>query len=246
MCKLCRNLPPLAMGARSTVFGGKPVRRTRWMAGAAPHKGGCCWDKSRSDNTTQTVLICDICHKQIHGRKQISIICIADTHAPLHVTPLTSLLQIFIYLLETAHPRTAKQMTRTHNTTNSTSQACIPHSVSTGDVNEHCTLWHSYTDDSRGQLIEDVISNSDYITLKTDILTPHYNKISLLYITTMSYTLYNTHYHLPNITTKIYDMSTDCTKPNIHKLQESRLDTIYRGYKISICSNHDTHPYRHC
>ena len=40
----------------------------------------------------------------------------------------------------------------------------IPHSVLTGDVNAHSTLWHSYTDDHRGQLIADVIINSDHIT----------------------------------------------------------------------------------
>ena len=40
----------------------------------------------------------------------------------------------------------------------------ISHSVLTGDVNAHSTLWHSYTDDHRGQLIADVISNSDHIT----------------------------------------------------------------------------------
>ena len=43
----------------------------------------------------------------------------------------------------------------------------IPHSVLTGDVNAHSTLWHSYTDDHRGQLIADVISNSDHITHNT-------------------------------------------------------------------------------
>ena len=43
----------------------------------------------------------------------------------------------------------------------------IPHSVITGDVNAHSTLWHAYTDDQRGQLIADVISNSDHITLNT-------------------------------------------------------------------------------
>ena len=37
----------------------------------------------------------------------------------------------------------------------------------TGDVNAHSTLWHSYTDDRRGQLIADVNSNSDHITLNT-------------------------------------------------------------------------------
>ena len=34
----------------------------------------------------------------------------------------------------------------------------IPHSVLTGDVNAHSTLWHSYTDDHRGQLIGDMSS----------------------------------------------------------------------------------------
>ena len=47
----------------------------------------------------------------------------------------------------------------------------IPHSVLTGDVNAHSTLWHSYTDDHRGQVIADVISNSDHITLNTIIPT---------------------------------------------------------------------------
>ena len=34
----------------------------------------------------------------------------------------------------------------------------IPQSVLTGDVNAHSTLWHSYIDDHRGQLIADVIA----------------------------------------------------------------------------------------
>ena len=44
----------------------------------------------------------------------------------------------------------------------------IPHSVLTRDVNAHSTLWHSYTDDHRGQRIADVISNSDHKTLNTN------------------------------------------------------------------------------
>ena len=39
------------------------------------------------------------------------------------------------------------------------------HSVLTGDVNTHSTLWQSYTNDHRGRLIADVISNSDHIIL---------------------------------------------------------------------------------
>ena len=44
----------------------------------------------------------------------------------------------------------------------------IPHSVFTQDVNPHSTLWQSYSDDHRGQLISDVISKSDHITLSTN------------------------------------------------------------------------------
>ena len=47
----------------------------------------------------------------------------------------------------------------------------IPHSVLTGYVNAHPTLWHSYTDAHREQLIADVISNSDHITLNTNTPT---------------------------------------------------------------------------
>ena len=43
----------------------------------------------------------------------------------------------------------------------------IPQSVLTGDMKTHFTLCHSYTDDYRGQLIADGISNSDHITLNT-------------------------------------------------------------------------------
>ena len=74
LCKLCRNQtppPPPAMGARHTVFG-KPAMR---MVGAAPHKSGWCRDESRSDNSNKQVCVCDICYKQIHVRKQISIMC---------------------------------------------------------------------------------------------------------------------------------------------------------------------------
>ena len=41
----------------------------------------------------------------------------------------------------------------------------IPHSVHTGDVGAHSTLWHSWTDDHGGQVVADVIGNSDHMTL---------------------------------------------------------------------------------
>ena len=91
----------------------------------------------------------------------------------------------------------------------------IPPSVLTGDANAHSTLWHSYTDDHRGQLIADVISNSDHITLNTNTPTRVPNttlqQTSSPDITTVSNTLYNrtswttqhalSSDHLPIITT---------------------------------------------
>ena len=89
----------------------------------------------------------------------------------------------------------------------------IPHSVLTIHVNAHSTLW--YTDDHRGQLIADVISNSDHITLNTNTPTRVPNttlqQTSSPDITTVSNTLYNrtswttlhalSSDHLPIITT---------------------------------------------
>ena len=80
----------------------------------------------------------------------------------------------------------------------------IPHSVLTGDVNAHSTFWHSYTDDHRGQLIADVISNSDHITLNTNTPTRVPNttlqQTSSPDITTVSNTLYTipTNIHTAN------------------------------------------------
>ena len=51
------------------------LMRTRWMAGAAAHKRGWCRDQYRSATLNKQVWICDVCHKQIHVRKQLSIRC---------------------------------------------------------------------------------------------------------------------------------------------------------------------------
>ena len=91
----------------------------------------------------------------------------------------------------------------------------IPHSVLTEDVNAHSTLRHLHTDNHRGQLIADVIRNSDHITLKTNTPTrmPYtiLQQISSPDIATVSNTLYNrtswttqhalSSDHLPIITT---------------------------------------------
>ena len=62
-------------------------------------------------------------------------------------------------------------------------------------MNAHSTLWHFYTDDHRGQLIADVISNTDHITLNTNTPTRVPNttlqQTSSPDITTVSNTPYN-------------------------------------------------------
>ena len=113
-----------------------------------------------------------------------------------------------------------RDTTSTHyRTANTDLQHCIqyitniPHSVLTRDVNAHSTLWHSYTDDHRGQLIADVISNSYHITLNTPTRVPNttLQQTSSPDIATVSNTLYNrtswttqhalSSDHLPIITT---------------------------------------------
>ena len=102
----------------------------------------------------------------------------------------------------------------------------IPHSVLTRDVNTHSTLWlwYSYTDDHRGQLIADVISNSDHITQKhqPECQTLHYNKhhhqISLqclTHCTTGHRGQLNMHYHqttCPSSPQLTYKMTPDYNK----------------------------------
>ena len=117
-------------------------------------------------------------------------------------------------------PDSSSDTTSTHYT-DTDIQHCIqyitniPHSVLTRDVNAHSTLWHSYTDDHRGQLIAEVISNSDHITLNTNTPTRVPNttlqQTSSPDISTVCNTLYNrtswttqhtlSSDHLPIITT---------------------------------------------
>ena len=147
-----------------------------------------------------------------------------------------------------------RDTTSTHYKTADTDiQHCIqyitnmPHSVLTGDVNAHSTLWHSYTDDHRGQLIADVISNSDHITLNTNTPTRVPNttlqQTSSPDITTVSNTLYNraswttqhalSSDHLPIITT--INIRHD------YRLQQNR--RTFTNYKNA---DHHTHQHTHC
>ena len=117
----------------------------------------------------------------------------------------------------------------------------IPRSVPTGEMSAHSTLWHSYTEDHRGQLIADVIiSNSDHITLNTPTGVPNttLQQTSSTAITTGSNTLYKrilwttqhslSSDHLPILVAK------SCLEP-IHpitvKLQRSNIDS-YEAYEM--------------
>ena len=101
------------------------------------------------------------------------------------------LLYTSIYFYINRKHKVTKQLTQTYNTAYST----VPHSVLSGNVNAYSTLWHSYNDDHRGQLIADVFQNSDHITLNTNTPTRVPNttlqQTSSPDITTVSNTLYN-------------------------------------------------------
>ena len=70
-----------------------------------------------------------------------------------------------------------------------------PDTILTGGVNAHSTLWYSHTDNHRGQLISDKISNSEHIILHHDTPTrvPHttLQQATSPDITTISTTLFN-------------------------------------------------------
>ena len=75
LCKLCRTSPPPAMGARFTVFWAcRPCGPDGWLA-LLLTKAGDVETNPGPTTLNKKVWICDICHKQIHVRKQISIRC---------------------------------------------------------------------------------------------------------------------------------------------------------------------------
>ena len=75
LCKLCRTSTPPAMGARFTVFWAcRPCGPAGWLA-LLLTKAGDVETNPGPTTLNKKVWICDICHKQIHVRKQISIRC---------------------------------------------------------------------------------------------------------------------------------------------------------------------------
>ena len=75
LCKLCRTSPPPTMGARFTVFWAcRPCGPAGCLA-VLLTKAGDVETNPGPTTLNKKVWICDICHKQIHVRKQISIRC---------------------------------------------------------------------------------------------------------------------------------------------------------------------------
>ena len=88
----------------------KPAIRTRCMSGLRTRCMAGCREKSRPNNNTHTqVWICDICHKQIHGRKPISIMCNMIEHW-MH-------LRCAIYRYKSSTRRIRTHTSHRHNTT---------------------------------------------------------------------------------------------------------------------------------
>ena len=74
LCKLCRTFPP-QWGSRFTVFWAcRPCGPAGWLA-LLLTKAGDVETNPGPTTSHKQVWICDICYKQIHVRKQISIRC---------------------------------------------------------------------------------------------------------------------------------------------------------------------------
>ena len=131
--------------------------------------------------------------------------------------------------------------------------------VLSGDVKAHSTLWHSYTGYNRGQLIADVISNSDHITLNSDtptsVLNTTLQQISSLDITTVYNTLYNralwksqqalSSDHLPIITTinirHDYGLRTEQNRQTFTNYKKSDWTQFKQRHRVRFRSDYNTH-----
>ena len=75
LCKLRRTFPPPVIKARFTVFlASQPCGPAGWLT-LLLTKAGDVETNPGPNTLNKLVWICDICYKQIHVRKQISIRC---------------------------------------------------------------------------------------------------------------------------------------------------------------------------
>ena len=83
LCKLCRTFLPPALGSRFTVIWAcRPCGPAGWLA-LLLTKAGDVETNPGPTTLNKQVWICDICHKPIHVRKQISIRCNSIEHCVL-------------------------------------------------------------------------------------------------------------------------------------------------------------------
>ena len=76
LCKLCRTLPPPSNGCPiyHIFWASRPCGPTGWLA-LLLTKAGDVETNQGPTTSNKRVWICDICYKQMHVRKQISIRC---------------------------------------------------------------------------------------------------------------------------------------------------------------------------
>ena len=97
----------------------------------------------------------------------------------------------------------------------------LPNTIITADVNTHLPLWYLPTEDHRGELIEDILLNSNHITLNTN--TPTHLPPNQTQQPTS-----------PEITTALADLH-DCTSWQIiHFLTSDYGIYLYSGPSVNI------------
>ena len=108
-------------------------------------------------------------------------ITFSDTKIPNFINPINTELQIIqlhiannkIYTIANIYIPPRNTTSPDHATCDADITSCIqcitnlPNSIISGDINAHSPIWHSHTTDHRGDLIADLLGNSDHITLNT-------------------------------------------------------------------------------
>ena len=112
-------------------------------------------------------------------------ITFSDTKIPNFINPINTELQIIqlhithkkIYTIANIYIPPRNTTSPDHATSDADITSCIqyitnlPNSIISGDINAHSPIWHSHTTDHRGDLIADLLGNSDHITLNTNTHT---------------------------------------------------------------------------
>ena len=112
-------------------------------------------------------------------------ITFSDTKIHNFINPINTELQIIqlhitnnkIYTIANIYTPPRNTTSPDHATCDADITSCIqyitnlPNSIISGDINAHSPIWHSHTTDHRGDLIADLLGNSDHITLNTNTHT---------------------------------------------------------------------------